>query len=69
MDILRLLDDACAVTLPKPEQFLGDRGLPIRDHWPAGVALGVNEKRVAVLPDDKAPVMLAAFLFHPLVKP
>ena len=69
LDILRFFNNACAVALSKPEQLLGDRGLPIRDHWPAGIALGVNEKRLAVLPDDPAAVMLAAFIFHPLVKP
>ena len=66
LDILRFFNDASAVALPDPVQFLGDRRLPVRPHRPAGVRLGVDEKRLAVLPDDEAAVMRMAFAVHPL---
>ena len=65
LDILRFFDDASAVALPDPVQFLGDRGLSVRPHRPAGVRLGVDEKRIAVLPDDEAAVMRMTFAIHP----
>ena len=64
LDILRFFDDASAVAFPDPVQFLGDRGLSVRPHRPAGVRLGVDEKRVAVLPDDQAAVMRMTFAIH-----
>ena len=66
LDVLRFFDDASAVALSDPVQFLGDRRLAVRPHRPAGVRLGVDEKRIAVLPDDEAPVMRMTFAIHPL---
>ena len=64
-DILRFFDDAPAVALPEPVQFLGDRCLTVRPHRPAGVGPGVDEKWIAVLPDDEAAVMRMTFAVHP----
>ena len=64
LDILRLFDDASAVAFPDPVQFFGDRGLPMRPHRFARVGLGVDEKRIAVLPDDEAAVMRMTFAIH-----
>ena len=68
LDVLRLFNDASAVALPDPVQFLGDRGLAVRPHRPAGVRLGVDEEGLAVLPDDEAAVMRMAFAVHPLAR-
>ena len=64
LDILRFFDDASAVAFPDPVQFLGDRGLPVRPHRLARVRFGVDEKWLAVLPDDEAAVMRMAFAIH-----
>ena len=64
LDIFRFFDDASAVALPDPVEFLGDRGLPVRPHWPAGMRLRVDEERLAVLPDDPAAVVRMTFAIH-----
>ena len=68
-DVLRFLDDAPAIALPDPVEFLGDRRLPVRPHRPAGMRLGVDEERLAVLPGDEAAVMRMALAVHPLSGP
>ena len=68
LDILRFLDDAPAVALPDPVELLGDRGLPVRPHRLARVRLGVDEKRLAALPDDKGSVMRMTFAVHALAR-
>ena len=68
LDVLRFFNDASAVAFPDAVEFLGDRGLPVRPHRLARVRLGVDEKRLAVLPDDEAPVMRMTFAIHALAR-
>ena len=66
LNVLRLFDDPPSVALPEAIQLLGDRGLTVRPHRPAGMRFRVDEKGLAVLPDNEASVMRMAFAVHPL---